>query len=175
MTQYKMGVVYQNNSQLKNFINYDKAHKNWVITNFYEPHHQKLDNLTKKILTQYNSCYIIDLHSFSDEFVKTILNKENNPDICLGYDEMFGDLEIVNLALNHFQNYGYSVKINYPYASSIIPNYAILNKDYRVKSLMIEINKRIYLNHNTILNNRKFKKLEQCLNEFWLKLSNYIK
>ncbi len=59
MSQYKMGVVYQNNSQLKKFINYDETYKNWVITNFYEPHHQKLDNLTKKILAQYNSCYII--------------------------------------------------------------------------------------------------------------------
>ncbi len=63
---------------------------------------------------------------------------------------MFGDLEIVNLALNHFQNYGYSVKINYPYSGSIIPNYSFLNKDYRVKSLMIEINKRIYLKNNAV-------------------------
>ena len=41
---------------------------------------------------------------------------------------------------------GLSVEINYPYSGSLVPNYVFNKKiDKKVVSIMIEINKRIYL------------------------------
>ena len=49
--------------------------------------------------------------------------------------------ETMDNIINYFSSYGYSVMINYPYSGSIISN-----KYSSVKSIMIEVNKRVYSN-----------------------------
>ena len=95
--------------------------------------------MVEKLLKKYNECFIIDLHSFSDEFVYKMFNKKNNPDICIGINKSNYDVDLLEKTINHFSNCGYSVMINYPDSGSIISN-----KYPTVKSIMIEVNKRVY-------------------------------
>jgi N-formylglutamate amidohydrolase len=81
---------------------------------------------------------IIDCHSFS--------NTSNSCDICIGFNDDFSyDEEIINIVVDEFKKSGYSVGINTPYSNSITPK-----SDVKYKSVMIEVNKRIYMNENTL-------------------------
>jgi len=124
----------------------------------YHKHHKKLDRMVQKELLKYNKCLIVDCHSFSDELAESIFKMKDFPDICIGYDNDFKDAETINLIVQYFKELGYSVKENYPYSGSMVANVAYKNKDTRVKSVMIELNKRIYLNGNK--KNKNYKKLK---------------
>ena len=139
MTKYGMGAIYNKDSNGNEFIKLDDKYKQYVVNNYYKKHHQKLDLMVEKLLKKYNECFIIDLHSFSDEFVYKMFNKKNNPDICIGINKSNYDVDLLEKTINHFSNCGYSVMINYPYSGSIISN-----KYPTVKSIMIEVNKRVY-------------------------------
>jgi N-formylglutamate amidohydrolase len=138
MSKYGMGVLYTKDSNGKVFAK--RNNKEDIINNYYIKHHEELDNMVEKILNRKGDCFIIDLHSFSDEFVKKVLNKDNCPDICIGINNDNYDINLIEKTINHFTKYGYSVMINYPYSGSIISN-----RFPYVKSIMIEINKRVYL------------------------------
>ena len=155
MSKYGMGAIYEKDSNGQEFIKLDSNYKKYVINYYYLKHHQQLDNMVGQVLQKYKDCFIIDLHSYSDEFVFKMFNKIANPDICLGINNNY-DSNLLSLTIKHFKNHGYSVKVNYPYSGSIISN-----KYPKVKSLMIEINKRIYTTNDA------FTKLSICMFEYF--------
>lgn len=83
---------------------------------------------------------VIDCHSFPD------MNNEY-ADICIGFNEDFSQPsdECIKSIVSIFMEHGFSVTLNIPYSNSITPKNS---KDY--KSIMIELNKRIYLNGNEL-------------------------
>lgn len=88
---------------------------------------------------------ILDLHSFSDELATLIGNKPHYPDICIGLNDNYIDNVVVTPIKEMIKRRGYSYQINYPYRGSIIPNGLSNDELKRVTSIMIEVNKRIYL------------------------------
>ena len=161
MSKYGMGALYTKDSNGVEFIK--RKNKENIISNYYKKHHDNLDNMVEKILSIYNDAFIIDLHSFSDEFVSKVLNKGISPDICIGINDIY-DKDILINTINHFSKYGYSIMINYPYSGSIISN-----KYPKVKSMMIEINKRLYLS-----NKDDYNKLYNCMMEYYKIINNLI-
>lgn len=161
MSKYGMGVLYTKDSNGKEFVNRG-ATKKWAIDSYRE-HHDKLDNMVSDILKKKGECFIIDLHSFSDEFVYKMFNKKNNPDICIGINKNNYNKKILVETISHFKKYGYTVKINYPYSGSIIPN-----RFPEVNSMMIEINKRVYLS-----NIKDYHKLYNCFQEYYKMLRRF--
>lgn len=175
MSKHGMGVVYEKTYQGIRFKKIDKNYKEHIIKNYYDIHHKLIDEKVTEILNKYDKCYIIDLHSFSDEFVKKVLNLDNNPDICIGYDKDFCNQELINKTIKHFEKYGYTIKTNYPYSGSLIPNKYYNQNNHRVYSIMIEINKRIYLDNNVKINNQKYNKLKECMDKYYIYLNTIIK
>ncbi len=116
------------------------------INSYYDNHHKTLTNETKKILSKGKKVLILDLHSFSDEQAKLISKKEPFPDICIGLNDNTNyDQRILNTIIKIIKDKGYSYQINYPYTGSIIPNGLTKKELENVYSIMIEVNKRIYL------------------------------
>jgi len=102
---------------------------------------------------------LIDCHSFSP-------TDDNAPDICIGHnDDWSYDASIVELIKNCFEEAGYSVAINSPYSHSYAPENGLLT----YKSVMIEVNKRVYMDEKTL---RLFPDSEQCTR--WFKCMNRI-
>lgn len=167
MAKKGMGAIYEKDSDGVSFVHLDQDYKEMVLSHYYDEHHNKLDKMVSYILEKNERCYIIDLHSFSDEFVAKVLDLYNNPDICIGFEEGFKDNELVAKTVQHFEKYGYSVKLNYPYSGSFVPNRYWKSKDNKIKSIMIEINKRIYLDKNIILNREKSEELKNCMNDYY--------
>jgi N-formylglutamate amidohydrolase len=139
MSQYGMGVVYSKTHQGKKIFNLRKDYKEIVLSSYYRPYHEKLDAMIKQLTNfEDKKTILIDCHSFS--------NTSNSCDICIGFNDDFSyDEEIVNIVVDEFKKSGYSVGINTPYSNSITPK-----SDVKYKSVMIEVNKRIYMNENTL-------------------------
>lgn len=164
MAKKGMGVIYTNDCDTK-IASFDSKYKSIVLKSYYDKYHAKLDKVVTNIIKKYNKCVIIDLHSFSSLMVEKLFGTINTPDICIGVDEFYSSEELINLTVNHFKEYGYSVFINNPYSGTMIPNKYFNKKEKRLTSIMIEINKRVYLDDRN-----SFYKLKNCLEEYYNKI-----
>lgn len=164
MADKGMGVIYT--KDLYNTITHPtKDYKDKIIKSYYDKYHNKVDKRITEILNKHYRCIIIDFHSYSDEQVLKLFNIDNTPDICIGTDINYTSYELFNFTIEHFKKYGYSVKENYPYVGTIIPNKYINKKKEGLLSIMIEINKRIYLDDD-----KNFKKIQECINDYYEKI-----
>ena len=94
---------------------------------------------------------MIDLHSYSDDLVQKLFGyTENLPDICLGYDdEWFSENNALKLK-TYIEQLGYSCALNYPYAGALVPMDFYRDKKPGLRSVMLEINRRVYLEGGTV-------------------------
>jgi N-formylglutamate amidohydrolase len=113
-----------------------------AIKPFYEAHHRRLSELTARKLERHGLCTLIDCHSFSDRSYWFLDVDFPLPDICIGYDGFHRDDELVEAIESVFE--GYEIRYNDPYDGSLVP-LEYYKRDERVRSVMIEINKRLYL------------------------------
>lgn len=113
-----------------------------AIADYYHKHHRELNQLTQEKLDLYGRCTIIDCHSFSNQRYWFHDQDVELPDICIGYDEEHVDMDLVELLKEEFQFY--NVAINSPYSGSMVAT-DFYKKNKNVRSVMIEINKRLYL------------------------------
>ncbi len=145
MAKKGMGVCYTTSSfgdKLRVVSNDEKEH---IKSTFYDPHHSKLEKLIEEGLKS-NTVLIVDCHSFSN----TVLpHEENNtrPDICIGSDSFHTPVDLRINIKNIFVKAGLTVAYNEPFAGTIVP-LGHHHKDKRVKSIMIEINRKLYLDEN---------------------------
>ena len=123
----------------------DEEIKKLIKEEYYDKHHNKLNNMVEERLNKYGSVVIIDCHSFNHTPLKTDLDKtEDRPDICLGIDDYHTPKWLVNKLKTFFENHNLSVKINSPYSGTIIP-LKYYNQNKNVIGIMIEVNKNLYL------------------------------
>jgi N-formylglutamate amidohydrolase len=124
--------------------------------------------LTKQKLDTYDKCTVIDSHSFSNERYWFHDKNLELPDICIGFEDRHVDKELVEIIKEEFKEY--NIGINIPYAGSLVPtNY--WQKDDRVKSVMIEINKKLYLKPDNMTKSDNYSNIKQKLNNIVLKIT----
>lgn len=169
MSKKGMGVIYTNDCDEVISIP-NKKYKERVIKNYYDKYHNKFDKIVTNILNKNDKCIIIDFHSFSDEMVNKLFGIDNNPDICIGTDEFYTNKALLDFTIDHFKKYGYSVELNTPYSGTMIPNKYFNKNNNRLSSIMLEINKRVYLN-----NREDFYRLKRCIDEYYNMVQLIIK
>ena len=144
MSKYGEGVVYIKTYDGKLFHEHDEKYKKKVLK-YYDKYHHKLDKVTKKLLKKDEELLILDIHSFSDKMADKFFDG-NYPDICIGVEPDYYNEEILNKIINKIKELGLTYQINYPYKGSLVPNCVYTSKvKGKITSIMIEINKRIYL------------------------------
>jgi N-formylglutamate amidohydrolase len=131
------------------------------IAKYYHKHHQKLENLVEKKLKLFGECTILDCHSFSNKRYWFHDKSLDLPDICIGYEEFHKDEDLISFYDKKFDN----ISHNTPYSGSLVP-IKYYKKDKRVKSVMIEVNKKLYLNEDNITENKNIIKIQEKLNFF---------
>ena len=121
-----------------------------------EKHHNELVKDIKE------NDVIIDCHSFT--------SKLHNCDICIGFNNDFSyDKDIVDIIINEFTKSSYSVAVNEPFSNSITPK-----TDVNYKSIMIEVNKKVYMNETTLklnYNPRQWMRWFGCMERIYHKIS----
>lgn len=139
--------------------------KEHVYRDYYQPHHELFFHEVNNRLKQYGVCHVIDCHSFNDDPLGSLVAHPKSPDICIGTDEYHTPEYLLNYTMNFWARHGYSVEMNNPYSGCIIPS-EFFRSDKNVKGIMIEVNKRLYMNGEQV-NPDKVRKLNMHVAGFF--------
>ena len=165
MTKQGMWVCYTKTHNQKQIKTVSETHKQEILDKYYDKHHKLFKEEVENILNQNNKCLIIDAHSFSSKALPyEIYKEEARPEICLGTDDFHTNNKITNYFKTSFEKKGYKVDINSPFKGTIVP-LKFYKKTKNVQSIMIEINRSIYMNEQTGKKTNNFKKLQKDLKE----------
>jgi N-formylglutamate amidohydrolase len=164
MAKIGMGVIYTATSF--NGVLRDKPTpetRQKLLDTFYHPHHQNLEMVTTKYLEQQGCSLIIDCHSFPSSPLPYELNRDSQrPDICIGIDS-FHTSGILSEALKKAVSCeGFSCKENSPFAGTMVPSRYYM-KDQRVQSIMIEVNRSLYMDERTGERSLKYPEIKHRL------------
>ena len=110
-------------------------------------------------------CLIINGHSFPVLPLAYELNQTAfRPDFCLGTDDFHTSEELVAKVEKELQSLGYSTARDQPFSGTIVPmkHYC---KDQRVQSLMIEINRWLYLGEDYSVDSERVEALIEVLRQ----------
>ena len=168
MSEVGMGVLYTRTThgdlmRAKVFTQ-GKYRKNLLDT-YYNPHHEALTQLVKDQLEQHHHALIIDCHSFPASPLPYEMNQTGQrPDICIGTDDFHTPPWLTYNLENAFKALGYSVAINSPFAGSLVPlNY--YGKHKSVYSIMIEVNRSIYMNEENLEKSERFDSIRTDISQ----------
>ena len=70
------------------------------------------------------------------------------PDICIGTDAFHTSEALRDLAVSASRDVGWSVEIDRPFSGALVPM-AFYCSDDRVSAIMIEVNRRLYLDEES--------------------------
>ena len=142
MESVGMGVVYMRTAEGEALRDISDMDRSALIDTYYHPHHKKLTRIVDSCLEQHDQCLIIDCHSFPAQPLPYESDR-NRPDICIGTDTYHTSTELKDYLSAAFKALGYDVAIDSPFSGTIIP-LQHYQKDKRVTSVMIEVNRSLY-------------------------------
>ena len=163
MSKFGMGVLYEkfDNGNLLRVVSDELKQK--VLNNYYWVHHALLSNTVKASLEQTNSCLILDCHSFPcSPLTSALVRDEIRPDFNIGTDLYHTPKHFINESITYFETKGYKLGIDTPYSGSIVPM-EYYQKDPRVTSIMLEVNRGLYLKENTNEKSENYNKTKEIV------------
>ena len=159
MAEIGMGMLYRSCHDLSE-LRSSNAFGEELKKTYYDQHHKAFTDLVDKQLKSAEEALIIDCHSFPAKPWPYEINQTGNrPEICLGTDPFHTSTEIEVSLTNAFQKQGFEVDIDTPFCGSIVPM-KFYKKDERVKSIMIEIRRDLYMDEKTGARNLSFNEIK---------------
>lgn len=140
------------------------------IEKFYRPYHAALDSVIKQCVAEFGECYFVNAHSMPGQnFENRLLRR---PDFVLGdRDGTSCDVAFTRYAQTILQDLGYSVALNDPYKGvEIVRRYGQPQKGQHV--VQLEINRRLYMNEQTLEKTEGFAQLQKNLTVFFQTLAS---
>ena len=147
-----------------------------LVLQIYQKHHQLFLEKVNSFLEKYDNVIIVDAHSFSNEILPfEDVSSLERPDICIGTDYIYTSETLKNFSKEFFNKLGLSVEFDYPYSGTIVPAFYLKdeNCNNHLYSIMIEINKELYLQNNTNVKSFDFYRIKSMINEFLYNLLNF--
>lgn len=149
MSKVGMGMIYTRTAGGKNLKRALHAQERSLLVSLYETHHQVLQTQVEKELETRGKALIIDCHSFPSHPLPCDRDQSRpRPEFCIGTDPFHTPTALAKASELHLKEMGYSVRLNQPYGGTMVP-LRFYQKDRRVASIMIEINRSLYLNEIT--------------------------
>ena len=159
MSSLGLGVLYTKTSSgqsLRNESDMVGEHRKALLDDYYYPHHEALNAAVKAQIKNHSRALIIDCHSFPNIALPYELDQNiHRPDICIGTDPFHTTRELASKLERAFVGLGYEVKINSPFSGSIVPM-DYYNNNASVQSIMIEINRSLYMVEETAEKSENF-------------------
>lgn len=157
-----MGVIYQVGSKLQSLRRaLNSSERKDLLDKYYRPHHLKLTKTVDRLLNNYGYAFLLDCHSFPSKPLPYEIDTTNleRTDICLGTDSFHTPKHVVDLFVTEFKRQGLSVSIDTAFAGTLVPHkhYQI---DSRVSSLMIEINRKLYVDESNGFKSHSFNETQ---------------
>ena len=149
MAGFGMGALYTRTLDGRTIRRLTDEQREELLRRFYDPYHLELGEKVQKLLEGFEKCLILDGHSFPQVPLAVELDKNpDRPDICVGTSEFHTPGVLSDLIEAFVRRNGMSVKFNSPFAGTMVPMKYYL-KDKGVMSVMIEINRKLYMNEET--------------------------
>ena len=155
MAKYGMGVLYEKSDDGSVIREVNTKLREDILNNYYWPHHEKLNQAVNDQLESNGKALIVDCHSFpSYPLIRDLSQEKNRPNFNIGTDSFHTPDYLIEISKEFFKKKGYTLGLDWPYSGSIVPlNH--YNKTKNVNSIMLEINRALYLEEpgNKISNN----------------------
>ena len=150
MVKQGMGVIYERTSaQVQLRYGPSPTERAALVDGYYHPHHEALTSAVADSLADHERCLIVDGHSFSSVPLPHEFDQDpDRPDICIGADGFHTPADLIEQTAALFREVGWRVEVNRPFAGAIVP-LAHYGQDRRVSSIMIEVNRRLYMDETT--------------------------
>ena len=142
-----MGAVYTTASDLQPLRRpLTAAQREDLMRTYYWPHHERFEAAVTAALAQHGRCLVIDGHSFSANALpyERAAPGSERPDICIGSDAFHTPDAMARAFVREFERARWHVMLNEPFAGAIVP-LSRYRRDKRVTSVMVEVNRRLYL------------------------------
>jgi N-formylglutamate amidohydrolase len=164
MSAKGMGAIYTKTSHSSRLRveSFSPAEHNDVMEKLYWPYARALGDVVTESLDRFSSCLIIDAHSFPSEPLPYEDVSLERPDICLGYDPYHTPHDVVERLRGTCADRGWHVADNAPFAGAYVP-LKYYQSESQVKSLMIEVNRRQYMNESDGEKSDRFAEVEDLL------------
>jgi N-formylglutamate amidohydrolase len=172
MAQYGMGAIYVKTDDGRNLRELTPALRSNIMDQYYWIHHQKLNIAVNEQLSSFGKALILDCHSFPNVPCKRdLVQAPNRPDFNLGTDEFHTPVTLIEKSVHFFEKKGYSISIDTPYSGTIVPM-EHYKKNEQVKSIMLEINRNLYLEGNTNTKSERFEEIKTIMSEYIIQISS---
>lgn len=172
MANKGMWICYERTSMGLPLATFSLEHERDILMHYYDEHHMLLNEKVEELLKQHEYVILVDCHSFSS----IPLSHEDDkamprPDICIGTDSFHTPRALTCFTKHYFNDNGLSVKENSPFNGTIVPTkYYHINP--HVISIMIEINRGVYMDEDTINKSKNYEKIKGIIYEYIRNLEN---
>ncbi len=145
-----LGAVYSVTSQLQPLRTaLSPAERSSLLADYYHPHHARLEAKVAAALDSHGQALVLDCHSFPDRPLPYEGETSGNrPDICIGTDPFHTPPALAQALRQAFERVGWSVLFDDPFSGALVPQ-AYYERDRRVSSVMIEVNRALHLDEET--------------------------
>lgn len=158
MSRVGMGIIYSHTAYGKILKRIIEPHERMsLISQYYAVHHQSLITEVKKELRNYGKAIVVDCHSFPMQPLPCDLDRmQPRPEFCIGTDDFHTPKKLSRLVEMNLKNMGYSVELNRPFRGTIVP-IEFFRKEPQVESIMIEVNRSLYIDEMTGVKKGQFE------------------
>lgn len=145
MSDVGMGAIYTRASTGAVLRQIDETERERILVRYYDPHHRAFADGVSDKLRRFGRCLIVDAHSFSAVPLPHEPDQHTDrPDFCIGTDPFHTPPVLRKTAEAYLTGRGFSVAVNRPFSGTIVPM-AFFGVDRRVQSVMIEVNRSLYI------------------------------
>jgi N-formylglutamate amidohydrolase len=169
MSKFGMGATYLRCDDGRELRQLTSSQREDILRDYYEPHHARLTASVNSALTRVGEARIVDCHSFPDTPLRCSLHQGDTKfDFNIGTDAFHTPIEWIDASVKFFADRGFRLGIDEPYSGSIVPMKHYQN-DTRVKSIMLEVNRKLYMNLD-YTRGPGFLQIKDVINEFLIML-----
>jgi N-formylglutamate deformylase len=164
MAAVGMGVLYNMTSDQKELRRTEYTtgeHRSDLLSEYYFSHHEAFSQKVGEELDRSGSVLIVDCHSFPSKPLPYELDQNpDRPDICIGTDDFHTPNQLSETLRKAFAEKGYNVQLNAPFSGAIVP-LQFYQSNSAIKSVMIEVNRKLYMDEVTTKKNTTFQAICQ--------------
>ena len=174
MSKVGMGVLYERFDDGSLLRKVSPAFRSKIITNYYWKHHNALLEEVDKQLINGGSCLIVDCHSYpSKPLIRDLDQTAARPDFNIGTDKYHTPQKLIDASVAYFEQKGFSIGVDWPYKGTIVP-LAHYQKNKKVYSIMLEVNRKLYLNEPSNEKSEKYNETKNMIAVFIEMIKNEI-
>jgi len=150
MAVHGQGAVYTHTHDGRRLrpASWSAADRDAILRRFYEPHAATVAGAVAAVLDRFDACTILDAHSFPRWPLPHEDPALRRPHLCLGHDPFHVPRTWVAAWYDEARARGLTLLENEPFAGSYVP-LRHWRRDARVRSLMVEFRRDLYLDERT--------------------------